>query len=184
MKQAIYCTFNVEEKTRRNYIHKMIDRIYKSPEDHTPCPRWCSNGTMVEVVSADMPLHPEQVATVEKVTVPTGKLTLTFQYPAIRHKDGRLKVYDSPEIAKKRICEKVSARLAEMGMNEVDILDYVHNTSRIDLSDRDHGVSKLPVSFIVASCSCEDEYKVLNLMVNGIGKFRFAGLGMVYVTKA
>jgi hypothetical protein len=184
MKQAIYCTFNVEEKTCRNYIHKMIDRIYKSPEDHTPCPRWCSNGTMVEVVSANMPLHPEQVATVEKVTVPTGKLTLTFQYPAIRHKDGRLKIYDSPEIAKKRICEKVSARLTEMGMTNVDIVEYVHNTSRIDLSDREHGVSKLPVSFIVASCSCEDEDKVLNLMVNGIGKFRFAGLGMVYVTKA
>lgn len=184
MKQVIYCTFNVEEKTRRNDIHKMIDRIFKTPEDHTPCPRWSTNGSMVEVVSESMPAHPDQVATIEKVDVPTGKLLLTFQYPAIRRKDGRLKIYDSPETAKKRICEKVGARLTEMGMNEVDIVEYVHNTSRIDLSDREHGVSKLPVSFIVASCSCNDEGKVLNLMVNGIGKFRFAGLGMVYVTGA
>lgn len=184
MKQVIYCTFNVEEKTRRNDIHKMIDRIFKTPEDHTPCPRWSTNGSMVEVVSENMPAHPEQVATIEKVDVPTGKLLLTFQYPAIRRKDGHLKIYDSPETAKKRICEKVGAKLAEMGMTEVDIVEYVHNTSRIDLSEREHGVSKLPVSFIVASCSCDDEDKVLNLMVNGIGKFRFAGLGMVYVTGA
>lgn len=184
MKQAIYCSVKIDENTRRNDIHRLIDRIYKTSEDHTPCPRWCSNGTLVEVVSADMPVHPELVATIEKVDVPTGKLQLTFQYPAIRRVDGHLKIYDSQEVAKKRICEKVCARLSEMGMNEVNILDYVHNTSRIDLSNRKHGVSKLPVSFIVASCSCDDEDAVMNLMVNGIGKFRFAGLGMVYVTKA
>ena len=39
MKQAVYCTIKVKENTRTNYIHKIIDRIYKSPDDHTPCPR-------------------------------------------------------------------------------------------------------------------------------------------------
>lgn len=183
MKQAVYCAIKIKENTRTNDIHKMIDRIYKSPDDHTPCPRWCSNGSMVEVVSTDMPLHVDQVESISKVDVPTGNLQLSFQYPAIRRSEGHLKVYDTPEIAKKQICEKVCARLSEMGMNDVYVVEYVHNASRIDLGDRKNGVSKLPVSFIVAKCSCDDADKVLNLMVEGIGKFRFAGLGMVYVSQ-
>jgi len=70
-----------------------------------------------------------------------------------------------------------------MGMENVSIADYNHNIERLDLSDRANGVSKLPVSFIVAKCICNDEEKVRKLMIDGIGKFRFAGLGMVYVTK-
>ena len=130
-----------------------------------------------------MPLHVNRVESISKVDVPTGNLQLSFQYPAIRHSGGHLKVYDTPEIAKKWICEKVCTRLAEMGMNDVRVVEYVHNTRRIDLGDRKNGVTKLPVSFIVAKCSCDNAGKVMNLMVEGIGKFRFAGLGMVYVSQ-
>lgn len=183
MKQAVYCTIKVKENTRTNDIHKIIARIYKSPEDHNhPGPRWCSNGSTVEVVSADMPLHVDQVESISKVDVPTGNLQLSFQYPAIRRSGGHTKVYDTPDIAKKQICEKVCARLSEMGMNDVHVVEYVHNTHRIYLPERKNGVDKLPVSFIVVKCSCDDADKVLNLMVEGIGKFRFAGLGMVYIT--
>ena len=182
MKTATYCTVKIHENTPRNEIHKIIDRIYKEPDDHSPCPRWCQNDSLVEIVSQELPLNVDQVASINQVPVPTGNLTLSFQYPAIRRADGHLRLYDTPELAKKYISEKVVARLADMGMEDVSIVEYVHNTARIDLTDRKNGVSKLPVSFIVARCKCDDENKVLNLMVEGIGKFRFAGLGMVYVT--
>jgi len=183
MMTAYYCTIPVSENTTRNEIHKIIDRIYKHPDDHTACPRWSTNGSVVEIVSPELPANPEQVTSINQVDIPTGLLTLSFQYPAIRRKDGHLKVYDSKEIAKKQISEKVIARLNEMGMENVSIADYNHNIERLDLSDRANGVSKLPVSFIVAKCICNDEEKVRKLMIDGIGKFRFAGLGMVYVTK-
>ena len=183
MKTVFYCTIPTDHTEKTNDIHKKIDRIYKEPNDTSPCPRWCTNGSLIEVVSDKMPIHCDKVYSIREVHVPNGSLTLSFQYPAIRRKEGHLKVYDSPAIAKKQICEKVCARLAELGMSDVRVMEYVHNVCRIDLSDRKHGVSKLPVSFIVVKCFCQNEDNVHNLMVNGIGKFRFAGLGMIYVTE-
>ena len=184
MKTVTYCTIDLNGKLRTNDIHKKIDKIYKQPDDHTPCPRWSANGTMVDVVSELPPVHSDEVSSIHEVNVPTGELVISFQYPAIRRKDGHLKVYDSAQIAKDRISEKVTSRLTSMGFSDVNILEYHHNIARIDLSDRTHGVSKLPVSFIVAKVTCNDEDVVKQLMVDGLGKFRFAGLGMVYVTGA
>ena len=183
MQTVFYCTIHHDHTATHNDIHKKITAIYQQ----SPGPRWCSNGSVVEVVSDKMPIRCGQVSSVREVSVPTGSLTLSFQYPAIRRiNDGKkehVKIYDSPAIAKKQISEKVCVRLSELGMSDVRIVEYVHNVCRLDLHDRKNGISKVPVSFIVAKCVCADEDKVRHLMVNGIGKFRFAGLGMIYVTE-
>lgn len=173
-------TIDVSDARSLNSLHKIAHRVFHTPEQKLPCPRFRPHMEgMIRVRSENPPrVGATGVIGVQDEEIPTGTVKLFFKIAEARKIDGKTVVFNPNEtdLVKNHIANLLAAR----GF-EVKSLKY-RRVGVIAMDDPKHKY-QLPIGDVAAIVNVPEKSILEKLMLDGIGMEKYLGIGYVDAVK-
>lgn len=178
------------EITSPNDYHKIIHTIFHKPTDNIKTPTFSVinedfDGITINVYNDIVPVNSKYVIDYKEFTIDylksiatNNELSIEFKYAAIKQYKGKCISFNK-QTERVDICEKVSRILSENGCN-ISTINYNH----IDVMKDDHHLNTFPYGSVNAKVSINNYENFLNLLLNGIGRKKYLGLGFINVSQS